>query len=108
MRHTLAARLVAGLQDIGGVTVQGITDPKAMHRRVSTVAFTHERHAPQNIAKALGQRNIFAWSGHNYAIEVARALGILDAGGAVRIGAVHYNTADEIDTVLNALDDILA
>ncbi len=104
---TLADRLVAGLQSLPGVRIQGISDPAAMARRVPTVAFTHERHEPRSIAAALAERNIFAWSGHNYALEVARALGILDSGGAVRIGAVHYNTPDEIDTVLNALEDIL-
>lgn len=106
--QALAARLVSGLQEIRGVTVQGISDPEAMHRRVPTVAFTHDRVAPEAIAQALAERNIFVWSGHNYALEAARALGILDSGGAVRIGAVHYNTADEIDSVLNALEDILA
>lgn len=106
--QALAQRLVGGLQEIRGVTVQGISDPEAMHRRVPTVAFTHDRIAPATIARSLAERNIFVWSGHNYAVEVARSLGILDAGGAVRIGAVHYNTADEIDSVLNALEDILA
>ena len=105
--QTLADRLVAGLLSIPGVSVQGISNPDAMHRRVPTVAFTHERHDPDAIAAALAERNIFVWSGHNYALEVARALGILDSGGAVRIGAVHYNTIDEIDTVLNALEDVL-
>ena len=102
--QTLASRLIDGLQQLPGVKVQGITDADAMRRRVPTVAFTHERHAPAAIAKALAHRNIFVWSGHNYALEAARALGI-DA--AVRIGAVHYNSIDEIDTVLEALDQIL-
>jgi len=101
----LAQQLIAGLQRISGVKVLGITDPEALSRRVPTVSFVHDGHAPAEIAKALAERNIFAWSGHNYALEVARALGI---DGAVRIGAVHYNSADEIDTVLNALRDILA
>ena len=60
------------------------------------------------IAQALAQRNIFAWSGHYYALEVASALGILESGGAVRLGPVHYNTAAEIDIALNALESILA
>ena len=102
--QTLASRLIDGLQQLPGVKVQGITDADAMRRRVPTVSFTHERHAPDAIAEAMAQRNIFVWSGHNYALEAARALGI-DA--AVRIGAVHYNSVDEIDTVLEALDQIL-
>ena len=105
--QVLASRLVAGLQDISGVKVQGISDPAAMHRRVPTVSFTHETQHPDEIAQALAKRNIFAWSGHNYALEAANALDILDSGGAVRIGPVHYNSIDEIDTVLDALATIL-
>jgi selenocysteine lyase/cysteine desulfurase len=47
------------------------------------------------------------WKGHNYAVEVARALNIYDTGGAVRIGPVHYNSAEEIDETLTALGRIL-
>ena len=104
----LAARLIAGLQDIPGTTVQGITAAEALDRRVPTVSFTHSNHAPDAIAEALAGRNIFAWSGHNYGVEPVRALGLLESGGVVRIGAVHYNTANEIDETLTALEDILA
>jgi cysteine desulfurase family protein (TIGR01976 family) len=104
----LSSRLTSGLVSLPGVTVRGITDPAGLARRVPTVSFTHERVAPSTVAEALAGRNIFVWSGHNYAVEAAEALGINATGGAVRIGAVHYNSADEIDTVLNALEDILA
>ena len=72
------------------------------------MSFTHSRHRPDAIAEALAERNIFVWSGHNYGVEPAKALGLLSSGGVVRIGAVHYNTADEIDETLTALEDILA
>ena len=39
-------------------------------------------------------------AGHNYALELAKALNINDSGGAVRIGAMHYNTPGEIDAVV--------
>lgn len=103
----LASRLVEGLQALPGVTVQGITGPAAMCRRLPTVSFTHTRLAPAAIAEALAESGIFVWSGHNYALEAARTLGILDSGGAVRIGAVHYNSPEEIDTLLDALSGIL-
>ena len=106
--HSLSLRLTSGLRAIPGIKVQGITNPEAMRRRGPTVSFTHAERAPSDIAAALAQRNIFVWSGHNYAVEAAEALGINASGGAVRIGAVHYNTLDEIDTVLNALEDILS
>jgi selenocysteine lyase/cysteine desulfurase len=101
----LAGQLINGLQEIPGVKVLGITDADALDRRVPTVSFIHEKRDPHQIAEALAKRNIFVWSGHNYALEVANALGI-DA--AVRIGAVHYNTTGEIATVLNELESIIA
>ncbi len=104
----LAAHLVDGLLDIDGVTVQGITASEALDRRVPTVSFTHASVASAHIAEALARENIFVWSGHNYAIEVAKMLGIYDTGGAVRIGPVHYNTIGEIDETLDALRRIVA
>jgi cysteine desulfurase family protein (TIGR01976 family) len=103
----LAIRLIDGLQQLPGVRVQGITAKDAMARRVPTVSFTVDGVAPASIAESLVMKNIFVWSGHNYAVEAAMALGIYDSGGAVRVGPVHYNTKDEIDALLIALDEIL-
>lgn len=105
---SLTKQLIGGLQDISGVTIQGISDPAAVDRRVPTVSFTHNEHHPDAIAQALGQRNIFVWSGHNYGLEPAKALGLLEGGGVVRVGAVHYNTAEEIDATLGAIEAIVA
>ncbi len=104
----LAARLIGGLQDIPGVTVRGITSPDALDRRVPTVSFTHAGSASADIAAALAGENIFVWSGHNYALEVARSLDVLDSGGVVRVGPVHYNSAAEVDELLGCLRRILA
>ena len=106
--RTLAEHLIHGLTRLNGVTVQGITATDALQRRVPTVAFTHQSIASGDIAKSLAQKNIFVWSGHNYASEVAKALGIYETGGAVRIGPVHYNSLAEIDEVLDALEHIVS
>jgi cysteine desulfurase family protein (TIGR01976 family) len=103
----LAQHLIDGLQSLTGVRVQGITDPAASHRRVPTVAFTVDGVAPADIAGELAAKNIFVWSGHNYAVEAATVLGLMDKGGAVRVGPVHYNSVDEIDRFLLELDHIL-
>jgi cysteine desulfurase family protein (TIGR01976 family) len=103
----LARHLIDGLQQIPGVRVQGITDPSAMTRRVPTVSFIVDKVAPNEIAQALARKNIFVWSGHNYAVEAAKSLGIYEQGGAVRVGPVHYNTVAEIDRLLVALEGIL-
>lgn len=103
----LAEHLIEGIQSIPGTRILGISDPNASHRRVPTVSFVHKSKSPSEVATELADRNIFAWSGHNYALELARALNIYDTGGAVRIGPVHYNTVDEIDVVIEALGEIL-
>lgn len=105
--QTLSQHLVRGLQSIPGITIYGITADEAMSRRGPTVAFTHERHSPDDIARELAAANIFAWSGHNYAVEVAKSLGIYESGGAVRVGPVHYNTTGEIDRLFEVLSSIL-
>lgn len=105
---SLTTRLIDGLAQLDGVEIQGITASDAMDRRAPTVAFTHSTVASASIAQSLAQQNIFVWSGHNYAVEVARTLGIYESGGAVRVGPVHYNSPAEIDVLLTALEGILA
>ena len=105
--RSLTAELLDRLAVLPGVTVLGITDKTALDRRVPTVAFTVDGVEPKNIAEALGRRNIFVWSGHNYAIEAAGALGLLERGGAVRVGPVHYNSVDELDRLSVALEEII-
>lgn len=104
----LAGRLIDGLLDIDGVRVLGITDKSALDRRVPTVSFTHARVAPGDIAQRLADDNIFVWNGHNYAVEVVKALGLYDSGGAVRIGPVHYNSVAEVDETLGVLATLLS
>lgn len=104
---SLAAHLIDGLNNISGVTVQGITDEQGLDRRVPTVSFTHAQKAPEDIAKQLAAENIFVWSGYNYAHEVAKTLGFLDSGGVLRVGPVHYNSMTEIDDFLQHLTQIL-
>jgi cysteine desulfurase family protein (TIGR01976 family) len=105
--RALAARLISGLQRIRGVRIIGITDPARYEHRVPTVSFVHDRRTPDEIAKFLAKRNIFVWSGHNFALEVVRQLGIDENQGVVRIGMAHYNTTTEIDKTLAALADVL-
>lgn len=58
------------------------------------------------VAAKLGEQGIFVWNGHYYAVAVMERLGLLEQGGLVRIGFVHYNTADEVDRVLTALANL--
>ncbi len=99
----LARRLIDGLERFDGVAICGLTDPSEACARVPTVSFIHDRIASAEIARALARENVFVWSGHNFALEVVRSLGISEEDGVVRIGAAHYNTPEEIDAALAAL-----
>jgi cysteine desulfurase family protein (TIGR01976 family) len=99
----LTRHLIEGLQALPGVTVHGITDAKAMDRRVPTISFTAEGHKPSDISAALARQNIYVWDGHNYAIEPATQLGLMETGGVVRVGIAHYNTMEEVDRALEVI-----
>ncbi len=99
----LALRLIEGLKPLKGVKVHGLTGANEMHERVSTVSITVDGHAPAELANMLGAQNIFAWSGHNYALDLIAWLGLAEQGGILRLGPVHYNTFAEVDQVVDAL-----
>jgi len=102
----LCHRLIAGLQEIDGVRIYGITDPARSKERLCTVAFTSDKLPPVEIARNLGDQGIYCWSGNYYALSLMESLGLQASGGAVRIGPAHYNTVEEVDRLLNVLDTI--
>ncbi|MDQ2984518.1 MAG: cysteine desulfurase-like protein [Actinomycetota bacterium] len=73
-----------------------------MDGRVPTFAFTVDGVSPREAAEQLGDRGFAVWHGDYYAVEIMRRLGLED-GGAVRTGIVHYNTAEEVDRLLEEL-----
>lgn len=99
----LTRRFLDGLATQGHVRLHG---PRATTGRTPTFAVTVEGFRPAEAAEALASRGINVWAGHYYAIEPMAALGLLDAGGAVRIGFVHYHDEDDVDRVLEALADL--
>jgi cysteine desulfurase family protein (TIGR01976 family) len=77
-----------------------------MEGRVPTFAFTVDGIAPGETATRLAARDLAVWHGNYYALEVMKRLGLEDSGGAVRVGIVHYNTADEVDRLLGELEQV--
>jgi cysteine desulfurase family protein (TIGR01976 family) len=106
--RALASRLIAGLGAIRGVTIHGITDPARGAERVPTVSVSLDGVAPRAAAEALGRDGIFVWDGDFYATGLIERLGKAETGGVLRLGLVHYNTADEVDRTLEALERVLA
>jgi cysteine desulfurase family protein (TIGR01976 family) len=104
----LYRRLADGLDRLGGVQVWGIRDPERFVDRTPTAALTFEGHAPAEISAALGDAGIATWDGDFYATGLIERLGLAAGGGVLRIGLTHYNTAAEVDRLLEVLDGILA
>ncbi|MDX6592420.1 MAG: hypothetical protein QOJ13_1616 [Gaiellales bacterium] len=98
--RTLTARLIEGLDAIDGVMQYGTRD---LDRRVPTAMFTVAGRTPAEVSHALSERGIFVWDGNYYALELMERLGLEEHGGAVRVGAAHYTTPEEIDRFLEAV-----
>jgi cysteine desulfurase family protein (TIGR01976 family) len=98
----LGQRLLEGLAKIPDVKVLGITDPARLKERVPTVSLIHAKQPAKAVAEHLAKQGIFVWHGNFYALALSESLG-LEPQGMVRIGLLHYNTADEVDRLLDAL-----
>ena len=105
---TMLSQLIPGLLAIPGLKFFGITDLKQFEHRCSTVSIRLGNHTPAETAKLLGDRGIFTWDGNYYALNLAERLGVQSAGGFLRVGLVHYNTAEEVDRLLTALSELSA
>jgi selenocysteine lyase/cysteine desulfurase len=99
--------LIGGLQTIPGLKIYGITNPKRFGERCATLSLRLGEHNPTAIAKFLGDRGIFTWDGNFYALNLSERLGVEVKGGVLRIGLVHYNTAEEVDRLLTALREFV-
>jgi cysteine desulfurase family protein (TIGR01976 family) len=97
-------------RELGQQFLDGLPDAWRLHGiptmdgRVPTFAITHETLSPEEAATRLGELGFAVWHGNYYAVEIMKRLGL--DNGAVRIGIVHYNTAEEVERLLAALDEL--
>ena len=100
--------IVAHERDLGERFLRGLPERCRLHGlptmegRVPTFALTVEGVPPAEASRRLGERDIAVWHGDYYAVEVMKRLQLDE--GAVRVGIVHYNTADEVDRLLAELE----
>jgi len=95
----LGERFLAGLPE--SCRLHGLS---GMEGRVPTFCVHVRGLTPDMAAERLAGRGFATWSGNYYAVEVMARLGLPD--GALRVGIVHYNTADEVDRLLVALGEL--
>ncbi len=104
----LYRRLADGLEALPGTRIRGIREAARFDERTPTAAVTFDGLSPEAASRALGDEGIATWHGDFYASGLIERLGLADAGGVLRIGLTHYNTAEEVDRVLDSLHAILA
>jgi len=103
----LAERLLAFLRDRDDLDLigNGGSDPA---QRLPTVSFAPHAKAPEAIVRAVDEHGIGIRHGDFYARRLIDVLGLRARGGVVRISMVHYNTLEEVDRAIAALDEALA
>jgi len=103
--RSLTRRLVSGLHDIKGAAVYGPGPEEGQRERGGVVSFNVEGFLPHEVALMLDQAaNISVRSGHHCCIPLMRHLGL--KFGTVRASLYLYNTAEEIDKLLGAIEQI--
>jgi len=108
----LMERLIAGISEIPQLKIYGITDRSCFDWRCPTLAVRvvnqNKNQTPLALATKLGDRGFFTWDGNYYALNLTEQLDVEKSGGFLRIGLVHYNTAEEVDRLLVTLCQIVA
>ena len=85
----------------------GIDDLERLSERTPTFALTFEGLGPRQVSEFLGKQHICVWDGNFYAQGLCEQLGLLDKGGVVRIGCMHYNTIEELDELFDLFDELI-
>jgi cysteine desulfurase family protein (TIGR01976 family) len=98
--RALGERFVASLSD--AVTIYGLP---GMEGRVPTFLVNVDGTPAADVAQRLADAGIGVWAHDTwYSLDLYRRLGYEQ--DAVRIGFVHYNTAEEVDRLVAALESV--
>ncbi|QDU62598.1 putative cysteine desulfurase [Planctomycetes bacterium Pan216] len=97
----LTGRLLDGLRDMPGVTIHG---PQEAEARTSVVSITVEGHAPRELADWLAsEHDIATRAGYHCAPLAHESIGTLPGEGTLRFSIGYFNTAEEVDDVIECL-----
>ncbi|NYT01574.1 MAG: aminotransferase class V-fold PLP-dependent enzyme, partial [Methanosarcinales archaeon] len=99
---TLSARLLQGLKEIEGVEVYGLPESRG---RAGIVSFNIRDMNPHQVALMLDEASsIMVRSGHHCCMPLMKHLGL--KSGTVRASLYLYNTRDEVESFLQAAEEI--
>ena len=103
----LAQKFVDFITSKPGVRLMG-RQTGDIDQRCATFSFTAEGKSSAEIARGVETQKVAIANGDFYAHRLLDALGVKDLNdGVVRCSMAHYNTAEEVDRLIGALDHIL-
>jgi selenocysteine lyase/cysteine desulfurase len=107
-RHedALAERLLAWLRDKRSVRIVGHATARDAGR-VPTISFVVAGVRSESIVRHVDAHGIGIRSGDFYARRLIEALGLQAQGGVIRASIAHYNTAGEIDRLIQHLEEVI-
>lgn len=77
-----------------------------LSQRIGTISFLHDSMPSDEVTRRFHDAKIAMRNGHMYSERLCKALGIDVDTGVVRISAVHYNSPEEADRVLEVIDSL--
>lgn len=98
--------LIEFLKHRDGVRIIGPATAE-VDARAPIIAFVVEGRRSSEIPPLLDTEHLAVRFGHFYAYRGVEALGLRDVDGVVRVSLAHYNTAEEIERLVTALDRVL-
>ncbi|BBN83052.1 cysteine desulfurase-like protein [Pseudoalteromonas sp. A25] len=104
----LSEYFLTRLEQFPQISLFGIADKARLAERTPTFALTFVGLAPRAVSEFLGKQHMCVWDGNFYAQGLCEQLGVMDKGGVVRIGCMHYNTIEELERLFNAFEQLLA
>ena len=104
----LSLAVLEGLKGIKDSVVYGHSDTTSLDGRVPTFSFNLKNVPAAKLAASLARKGFAVRDGHMYSPRLMKRLGLSPDEGLVRASLVHYNTHEEINRFLRALEEIAA
>jgi cysteine desulfurase family protein (TIGR01976 family) len=101
--EALSERLLSWLRDRNDIRIAGErTSDRAV--RVPTISFKVEGRNSADLVREIDAHRIGVRFGDFHSRRLVERLDLADGGGVVRVSMVHYNTVEEVDRLVAALD----
>ena len=101
--EALSERLLSYLRGRNDVRIVGRRSGAAAER-VPTIAFKHRARDAADIVKAVDPARVGIRFGDFHSRRLIEGLDLAAGSGVVRVSMVHYNTLDEVDRLIGALE----